>query len=172
MHFPELLCPAAADPPPAQRVDATNDDREQDRPMDSDKGRDYADQGPLTEMDMEEDAEILTLLLKHMPSCIYAADTEQLVREQLVPELQTAMHTITMLARSAWMCIFSSQPAWMSCQGKLISFVQMMTSWRAKGGLSIRFANPILLSAGCHQNLLHGLVRILGRSCRYRPSGK
>ena len=82
MHFPELLCPAAADPPippPAQRADATNDDREQDRPMDSDKGRDYADQGPLTEMDMEEDAKILMLLLKHMPSCIYAADTEQLV---------------------------------------------------------------------------------------------
>jgi hypothetical protein len=44
------------------------------------------------------------------------------------------------------------------------------TSWRAKGGLSIRFADPILLSAGCHQNLPHGSVRILGRSCRYRPS--
>ena len=56
MHFPDLLCHAAADPHPAQRADETNDDREQDRPlaMDSDEERDYADQGPLTEMDMEE----------------------------------------------------------------------------------------------------------------------
>jgi hypothetical protein len=34
-------------------------------------------------MDMEEDAEILALLLKHMSSCIDAADIEQLVREML-----------------------------------------------------------------------------------------
>ncbi len=34
-------------------------------------------------MEMEEDAEILALLLKHMPSCIDAADIEQLVREML-----------------------------------------------------------------------------------------
>ena len=32
-------------------------------------------------MDMEEDTEILALLLKHMSSCIDAADIEQLVRE-------------------------------------------------------------------------------------------
>ena len=79
MQFPDFLCPAAADPPPAQRADVTNDNHAQDRPMDSDEERDYADQGPLTEMDMEEDAKILTLLLKHMQSCIYAADIEQLV---------------------------------------------------------------------------------------------
>ena len=48
--------------------------------MDSDEERDFADQGPLTDMDMEEDAEMLALLLKHMPSCIDAADIEQLVR--------------------------------------------------------------------------------------------
>jgi hypothetical protein len=35
--------------------------------MDFDDKRDFADQGPLTDMDMEEDAEMLTLLLKHMP---------------------------------------------------------------------------------------------------------
>jgi hypothetical protein len=45
-----------------------------------------------------------------------------------MPEQQTAMHTITMLARSAWMCIFSSQPAWVSFQGNQMSFVQMMGS--------------------------------------------
>ena len=41
-------------------------------------------------MDLEEDAEILTLLLKHMSSCIDKADIEQLVREmreQLVREI-------------------------------------------------------------------------------------
>ncbi len=46
MHFPYFLCPAAADPRPAQHVDETNDDREPDRPMDFDEERDYADQGP------------------------------------------------------------------------------------------------------------------------------
>jgi hypothetical protein len=35
--------------------------------MDIDEERDFADQGPLTDMDMEEDAEILSLLLKHTP---------------------------------------------------------------------------------------------------------
>ena len=49
--------------------------------MDSDEERDFADQGPLTDMDMEEDAEMLALLLKHMPSCIDAADIEQLLRD-------------------------------------------------------------------------------------------
>ena len=49
--------------------------------LDIDEERDFADQGPLTDMDMEEDAEILSLLLKHMPSCIGAADIEQVVQE-------------------------------------------------------------------------------------------
>ena len=37
-------------------------------------------------MDMEEDAKILALLLKHMPSCIDSAYIEQLVREIMMPE--------------------------------------------------------------------------------------
>ncbi len=52
--------------------------------MDSDEERDFADQGPLTDMDMEEDAKTFALLLKHMPSCIVAADIEQLVQD--IPE--------------------------------------------------------------------------------------
>ncbi len=48
--------------------------------MDFDEERNFADQGPLTDMDMEEDAKILALLLKHIPSCIAAADIEQLVQ--------------------------------------------------------------------------------------------
>ncbi len=52
--------------------------------MDSDEERDFADQGPLTDMDIEEDAEMFALLLKHMPSCIDAADIEQLVLD--IPE--------------------------------------------------------------------------------------
>jgi hypothetical protein len=62
LHFAYFLCPAAADPRPAQRADETDDDHEQNRPMDFDEERDYADQGPRTDMDMDEDAEILCLL--------------------------------------------------------------------------------------------------------------
>ena len=72
---------AAADRPQAQRAEASNADHDPDGSMDPDEERDFADQGPLTDMDMEEDAEMLALLLKHMPSCIDAADIEQLVRD-------------------------------------------------------------------------------------------
>ena len=81
MHFSYFLCTAAADPRPAQPEDGTDDDHEPDRAMDFDEERDFADQGPLTDMDMEEDPEILSLLLKHMPSCIDASDIEQLVQD-------------------------------------------------------------------------------------------
>jgi hypothetical protein len=53
MHFTYFLCPAAADPPSAQHADETDDDSEPDRPMDFDMERDYADQCPLTDMDMD-----------------------------------------------------------------------------------------------------------------------
>jgi hypothetical protein len=76
-----FLCPAPADPRPAQPANETDDDHEPDRAMDIDEERDFADQGPLTDMDMEEDTKILSLLLKHMPSCIDAADIEQLVKD-------------------------------------------------------------------------------------------
>ena len=76
-----LSCLAAVDRPQAQPAEASDADHDPDRSMDNDEERDFADQGPLTDMDMEEDAEILALLLKHMPSCIDAADIEQLVRD-------------------------------------------------------------------------------------------
>ena len=47
--------------------------------MDFDEERDFADQGPLTDIDMEEDAQILATLLKHLPSCINAADKQDLL---------------------------------------------------------------------------------------------
>jgi hypothetical protein len=47
--------------------------------MDFDEERDFADQGPLTDIDMEEDSQILATLLKHLPSCINAADIEQIL---------------------------------------------------------------------------------------------
>ena len=53
--------------------------------MDFDKERDFADQGLIPDVDMEEDTEILKTLLKHMPSCIAAADIEQQVRDILHP---------------------------------------------------------------------------------------
>jgi hypothetical protein len=70
-----LSCLAAANRPQAQRAEASDGNHDPDRSMDSDKERDSADQGPLTDMD----AEMFALLLKHMPSCIDAADIEQLV---------------------------------------------------------------------------------------------
>ena len=39
-----------------------------DREMDFDEERDFAYQGPLSDMDMEEDAQILATLLKHIPT--------------------------------------------------------------------------------------------------------
>ncbi len=60
-----LSCLAAVDRPQAQPADASDADHDPDRSMDDDEERDFADQGPLTDMDMEEDAEILALLLKH-----------------------------------------------------------------------------------------------------------
>ncbi len=75
---------AAADPPPDQRADGNDDDRDADRPMDFDEERDFADQGPLTGRDMEEDAQILAILMKHLPSCMNADDIEQLLQD--IPE--------------------------------------------------------------------------------------
>ena len=49
--------------------------------MDADEERDYADQDPLSDMDMEEDAEILAIFLKHTASCMSAADIEQLLQD-------------------------------------------------------------------------------------------
>ncbi len=63
--YTHFLCLAAADPPPAQHADATDDDHDPDRPMDFDLERDLAAQGPVTDMDMEEDPEMLSLMLKH-----------------------------------------------------------------------------------------------------------
>jgi hypothetical protein len=42
--------------------------------MDADEEHDYDDQDPLSDMDMEEDAEILATLLKHIPSCMNTHD--------------------------------------------------------------------------------------------------
>ena len=43
MHFSYFLCPAAADPRPAQPADETDDDHEPDSAMDIDEERDFAD---------------------------------------------------------------------------------------------------------------------------------
>jgi len=71
MPIPHGICCcslAAADIPPAQHADsdAIDGGHDADREMDSDEERDFADQGPLTDMDMEEDAQILATLLKHI----------------------------------------------------------------------------------------------------------
>ena len=70
----------------------------------------------------------------YMISCLISCMIYRCREEKRMPELQTAMHTITMLARSAWMCIFSSQPVWMSFQSRQMSFVQMTATWRGNCG--------------------------------------
>jgi hypothetical protein len=66
----------AVDSAPAQRADANvgghERDADLDQPMGSDEERDFADQEPLSEsdMDMQEDAQIIATLLKHIPSCM------------------------------------------------------------------------------------------------------
>ncbi len=72
---------AAADIPPAQSADAIDGGHDADREIDSDEERDFADQGPLTDMDIEEDAQILATVLKHISSCMHAADIEQLLQD-------------------------------------------------------------------------------------------
>jgi len=77
-------CPlAVANLPPAQRSDSSEACNDLDREMDPDEARDYADQGPLPDSHTEEleDNEMLTTLLKHMPSCMNADDIEQLLQE-------------------------------------------------------------------------------------------
>jgi hypothetical protein len=83
IHFSYFLCPAAADPRPAQRADETDDNHEPDRAMDIGEEHDSADKGPLTGMGMEEDAEILSLLLKHMDSSTMECPTSECPKEEL-----------------------------------------------------------------------------------------
>ena len=68
---------AAANLPPA--LNSGNDDP--DRVMDPDEARDYADQFPLSDRDMEEDNQILATLLQRIPSCKTASDIEQLMQD-------------------------------------------------------------------------------------------
>ena len=72
---------AAAELHQAQPADAIDSGHDDDREMDFDEERDFADQGPLSDMDMEEDAQILATLLKHIPSCTSAADIDQLLQD-------------------------------------------------------------------------------------------
>jgi hypothetical protein len=69
---------AGADISPAIRTDR---DPDSDRVMDPDEQRDYADQGPPSDSDLDGDTQILATLLKHIPECIDAADIELLLQD-------------------------------------------------------------------------------------------
>ena len=106
---------AAVAPAPEQRADANDGEHERDadldRPMDADEERDYADQDPLSDLDMEEDAEILATLLKHIPSCMNADDIEQLLQDIPVqPPVVVPVRTVQE-AIAAWMQPTSSHRA-------------------------------------------------------------
>ena len=49
--------------------------------MDPDDARDYADQFPLSDRDMEEDNQILATLLQQIPSCKMESDIVQLMQD-------------------------------------------------------------------------------------------
>ena len=53
--------PTGANTPPQPAID--DGERDPDRLMDSDEERDFADQGPMTDMEMQEDDRILATLL-------------------------------------------------------------------------------------------------------------
>jgi len=69
---------AGADISPAIRTDHDSDS---DRVMDPDEQRDYADQGPPSDSDLDGDTQILATLLKHIPECINTADIELLLQD-------------------------------------------------------------------------------------------
>ena len=58
----------------------TDHDSDSDRVMDPDKQRDYADQGPPSDSDLDGDTQILATLLKLIPGCINTADIELLLQ--------------------------------------------------------------------------------------------
>ncbi len=61
-----LSCLAAADRPQAQRAETSDASHDPDRSMDPDEERDFADQGSLTDMDMEEDADVCASVEAHV----------------------------------------------------------------------------------------------------------
>jgi hypothetical protein len=66
--------------------------------MDPDEQRDYADQGPPSDSDLDGDTQILTTLLKHIPECIDAADIELLLQD--IPVHRTLHPPVVIPARS------------------------------------------------------------------------
>ena len=74
---------AAANLPPAQSSGAlaSNGNHHPDWVKDPDEARDYADQFPLSDRDMEEGNQILAKLLERIPSCKTASDIEQLMQD-------------------------------------------------------------------------------------------
>ena len=90
---------------------------------------------------------MISLMISHM---ICRCRAEKPMLEQLI-----AILTIISQARSAWTCIFSSLPVWMSFKDNLMLCAQMISSL-GQDGSSISIANPTRFSAGCLQNWQRG----------------
>ena len=74
--------------------------------LDYDEQCDFADQGPLTDMDLEEDEQILATLLKDIPTCMNAADIQLLLQDIPVqPPVAVPIKTVqeTVEACHHWM---------------------------------------------------------------------
>ncbi len=69
---------AGADISPAIHTDLDSDS---DQLMDTDEESDFADQGPPSDFELEDDTQILATLLKHILACIDTADIELLLQD-------------------------------------------------------------------------------------------
>jgi hypothetical protein len=71
---------AGADISPAIRTDHDSDSQA-DRVMDTNEEREFADQGPTSDFELEEDTQILATLWRHILAYIDAADIELLLQD-------------------------------------------------------------------------------------------
>ncbi len=90
---------AVANLPRAQRSalsDEGDGGNDQDREIDPDEARDYADQGPLPDRDMEEDNEVLTTLFETyalLTRRVSIAEAERIRRERISESRTRAAET-------------------------------------------------------------------------------
>ena len=107
---------AAVDLPQALPADAIDSEHDEDREMDFDDERDFANQGPLSDMDKEEDALILATLLKHIPTCTSAADIEELLQDSADHHSMVWIQLSIQVPKSLRSC-------WLRCDGICSSVV-------------------------------------------------
>ena len=94
--------------------------------MDPDEARDYADQFPLSDRDMEEDNQILTTLLERIPSCKTASDIDQLLQDiPVLPPVVVPVRTVQEAVAAMISHMISAQ----DCVVLLTPYPTIQTRW-------------------------------------------